>query len=238
MSLTQDQIRFFRQVGYLKLRGRVSRESVFALKAKIEADIRSKIAPFKMNDNGEIIRLSALIDRNSIFFEVFTSSEVLDPLESLLGPNIELVRNRHNHATVNAKGHSDGRLHRDVLQWSRDIVTIILYLENSTIDNGCTHIIPSSQYFPFVGKPNNGGTWMDEHSIYKDFLDQSLPIPMNAGDILVIDSLMFHAVGLNSTDKTRMSITMGYRSVDELSRVDDPKLLLVRGQRIYKGNDR
>ena len=34
-----------------------------------------------------------------------------------------------------------------------------------------------------------------------------------------------------------MSLTVGYHSVDELSDVVNPKRVLVRGNRIYKGND-
>jgi hypothetical protein len=34
-----------------------------------------------------------------------------------------------------------------------------------------------------------------------------------------------------------MSMTVGYHSVDELSGMENPKRVLVRGQRIYLGND-
>ena len=60
---------------------------------------------------------------------------------------------------------------------------------------------------------------------------------MPAGGMLVIDSLIFHRIGANRTDRTRMSMTVGYRSVDELAGVEDPNCLLVRGQRQYTGND-
>jgi hypothetical protein len=35
-----------------------------------------------------------------------------------------------------------------------------------------------------------------------------------------------------------MSMTAGYHSVDELSNVENPKRVLVRGTRIYMGNDK
>ena len=47
-----------------------------------------------------------------------------------------------------------------------------------------------------------------------------------------------HSAGKNNTDGSRMSMTVGYHSVDELSGVDGPKRVLVRGERIYMGNDR
>jgi phytanoyl-CoA hydroxylase len=149
-----------------------------------------------------------------------------------------MLKNRHNHASISPKYSDPPRLHRDVLQWSRSIVTVIVYLEETTLENGCTHIIPGSHYLPFVGTPNNGGTWMDEHSVYFDLLNQSLPVPMTSGGILFFDGLTFHGVGVNTTDNTRMSVTMAYHSVDELCKGDiNSYQLLVRGDRIYKGND-
>ena len=44
-------------------------------------------------------------------------------------------------------------------------------------------------------------------------------------------------IGQNRTDSTRMSMTLGYHSVDELSDVENPKRILVRGKRPYDGND-
>ncbi|MBI1926696.1 hypothetical protein HYR99_20945 [Candidatus Poribacteria bacterium] len=35
-----------------------------------------------------------------------------------------------------------------------------------------------------------------------------------------------------------MSMTFGYHSVNELAGVEDTKTILVRGERIYQGNDR
>ena len=58
-----------------------------------------------------------------------------------------------------------------------------------------------------------------------------------AGGLLAIDSFLMHSAGINRTAGTRMSMTVGYHSVDELSDVPNPKRVLVRGERIYRGND-
>ena len=59
---------------------------------------------------------------------------------------------------------------------------------------------------------------------------------MTAGGLLAIDSMIIHSAGKNQTDGTRMSMTLGYHTLDELS-LDNPKRVLMRGERIYKGND-
>jgi phytanoyl-CoA hydroxylase len=52
-----------------------------------------------------------------------------------------------------------------------------------------------------------------------------------------MNSLVIHTAGTNRTEGTRMSMTVGYHSVDELSDVPNPKRVLVRGTRPYMGND-
>lgn len=238
MNLSHEQIRFFRDMGYLRLPTKIPLELVAEMRAVITRQADAKVAPLRTDANGQVVRLDQIFTRDSTFTMVFSSSIILDPLESLLGPNIELVLNRHNHATFNTRESTKFRLHRDVLQWSRTLVTAILYLDDATVETGCTHIIQGSHYLPFIGIPNNGGTWMDEHDVYNDLLKQALPVPMDSGGVLIFDSLVFHSVGENHSDHTRMSVCMGYHSADELSNVkDDPKRILVRGTRIYKGND-
>lgn len=233
--LSQQQVLFFRHAGYLKLPHRLSRRLVKSLRSAVELDMRQEIDRVVRSSSGRAVRLNDVMGRGSIFREVFTSNALLDPLESLLGPNMQLVLNRHNHATITPSDAPTPRLHRDVLQWTRDIVTAIVYLEEATVQNGCTMVIPWSQFLPFVGTPNNGGTWMDEHSVYSDLVGQALPVPMPAGGILLFDSLMFHSTGPNRTDELRPIITMGYRAVDELADGRTGRTMLVRGEEIYKG---
>lgn len=239
MHLTQQQIRFFRDTGYLKISEKVPTEDLERMRRVIVQHIDECIPPFKLDSSGSINRLDQVVTRDPVFKHVFCSPLILNPLESLLGPNIELVLNRHNHATVNSHGNTKFRLHRDILQWSRSVVTVIVFLDDADTDNGCTHLIPGSHFLPFIGTPNNGGTWMDEHSVYGDLLEQALPIPVSRGGVIMFDSLVFHTIGENRSDRTRMSVCMGFRSVNELSGVkNDPKCMLVLGDRIYRGNDK
>ena len=204
----------------------------------IEAHGAAEIEPLRRNETNRVTTLDNILSRDPVFRKVFTSDLILGPLQSLLGPNIELVLNRHNHATFNRSGDSTTRLHRDVLQWSRAVVTAIVYLDPSTEETGCTHVVPGSQFLPFIGTPNNGGTWMDEHSAFSDLIDQAVPVPVSKGGVLLIDSLVFHAAGFNRTPCTRLSVCCAYHSVDELSGVEsDPKKTLVCGERLYRGND-
>ena len=233
MSLTAEQIWFFRQSGYLKLTDRLSDATIEELKQATYSNIEAEKEPVARDRNGRVVRLSNILDRDPVFWETLTHPIVLNPLESLLGPNIEIVRNRHNHATLNTTSAGGVYMHRDVLSWTRGIVTVIFYLEETTLENGCTELIPGTHLLPWTDQHLEA----DENLAKTGLLDQVVRIPMPAGGMLALDSLVFHSLGTNQTDGTRMSMTIAYHSVNELAGVDDPKSTLVRGERIYMGND-
>ena len=234
MGLTREQVNLFRHNGFLKLPDQFPNEQVEMLKREIIAHIEGEIEPAVRNADGRVVRISKLLDRNSIFRDTVSSSLVLDSLESLLGPNIEVVLNRHNHATLNLAGTTDS-FHQDNMQWTRSLVTVIFFLEETTLENGCTMVVPGTHLLSGanVRYRLNEAQWIEKSGL----LEQAVPVPMPAGGMLVIDSLIFHRIGTNETESSRMSMTIGYHSVDEFAGVDDPKLWLVRGERIYKGND-
>lgn len=238
-GLSDLEIRFFRDVGYLRLEQCVqqgTRDTLYREGANALAGGGTHV---RLDESGRPYRVDGLVNVCPEFRTVFCDGAVVRAIASLLGPNIELVLNRHNHLTLNRQGNPRTRLHRDVLQWSRTLVTAILYLEDSSAEGGATTIIPSSHFLPFVGTPNNGGTWMDEHHVYGELAKQAIPVPMRAGDVLLLDSVAFHATGVNQTSGTRMIATVGYHSVDELCGANfNGTHMLVHGERLYRGNDR
>ncbi|SVE26455.1 uncharacterized protein METZ01_LOCUS479309, partial [marine metagenome] len=147
-GLNPEQIRLFRHNGFLKMPGRLPTETVERVRAAILKDMEREAEPVVRDADGKVVRLSQVLDRDPLFLEVASSDVVLHPLQSLLGPNIEVVRNRHNHATLNLASRNSDYLHRDVRQWSRPLVTVIFYLEETTIENGCTVMIPGSHLLP------------------------------------------------------------------------------------------
>lgn len=235
MTLTPEQVQLFRHNGFLKLPERLPGERVAKLVESIRRQIREEVEPVMRDRQGRVVRISNIWDRDPIFRETVTCPMVLDPLESLLGPNIELIRNRHNHATLRLAGEGTEYYHRDVMQWTRTIVTVLFYLEETTVENGCTRVVPGTHMLPGVGTLPLA---QNEAIQRAGILEQAVPVPMPAGGLLAIDSLLMHSAGENHTAGSRISMTVGYHSVDELSGIENPKRILVRGERIYMGNDK
>jgi len=99
-ELTEREIGFFRSAGYIRSRGLLDSDRVSRLRRLVDRQFEDKIAPYRVNQAGTICRLDRVIDRDPLFGDTLRLPAVLDPLLSLLGPNVELLRFRHNHATL------------------------------------------------------------------------------------------------------------------------------------------
>lgn len=239
--LSQEQARFYRDQGYYRLLNCFSGDETSEMRDFIMAEVaKSDDIQDKSNPNK---KLYGLYDRNpDLINKMLGNKALVGTLTSLLGPNIVFVRNRHNHATINNRqGAPAEGMHRDILQPSRSLISAAVYLQDSTVENGATRIVPGSHNLPYVGVPqaDGGGTWMAEHEEYKGLEDQAVPVPMSEGDVLLFNGTLFHGVGFNPSGETRVSMTLGFRSVDELdAEPDTSRQLVVAGEHIYRGNDR
>lgn len=233
-TLQPEEVDLFRHNGFVKLPTRLPADLVEGLKASALEDIRNEVEPVARRD-GEVDRISGLWDRGGVFQQAIACDEILDPLESLLGPNIEFMLNRHNHIYLrDRKSLASIELHRDCRVWSRNLLSVLVYLEDTHLENGCTYVVPGSHHLPAL---SNFAYIRERKELLEMAWSQATPLPMPAGGLLAMDGLLLHAAGRNQTDGTRMSMTLGYHSADEFSLPDDRKHVLVRGERTYGGND-
>ncbi|HSW75234.1 MAG TPA: phytanoyl-CoA dioxygenase family protein [Candidatus Saccharimonadales bacterium] len=242
-TLSHEQARHFREQGYYRLTDVFTTQDTAEMRAFVAAEAAKEPTERDKILGGQMIKMYGLYDRSpELMQRVVSSPALIGALKSLVGPNVVLLKNRHNHATMNNRLGSPGEgLHRDILQPTRGIVTAAVYLEDSTIQNGATRLIPGSQNLPYVGVPEEtgGGVWMDQHEEYKGLEDQAIQIPMPEGSVLLFNSLVFHGVSPNRTGDSRMSMTLAYRAADELDAAPDGlRQLVVAGEQSYRGNDR
>lgn len=237
--------RYFSNAGYVRIPEAIPSEDVEKLDSLLcrEFDVPAENYHTIRNSLGTPTKLYQILQRpdigEALRKSMIRSEKIRSTARAILGPNVALTLNRHNHATNNYPGDNLIRMHRDVLQPSRNIVSAILYLDASTEANGATVIVPGSHREPFVGIPqrNGGGTWMDEHEDFAHLADQALIAPAGPGDMLLFDGTLFHTLGENHSGERRRSIALGFKAIDELSEFQLDRELLLYGQDIYRGND-
>ncbi|MBK8869170.1 MAG: phytanoyl-CoA dioxygenase family protein [Dermatophilaceae bacterium] len=206
----------FRRAGYYLVRSAVPPELCATLRQKLGTELESG-HDVRYDDQLRPYRVDFLVDRVPEVWNALRSELVLDVVRILLGPNVDVVLNRHNHGTINQRGYSGVRFHRDVKSWSRNLLTAVIFLDDVTEANGATRLVPTSHYLPSVEQPFHGGTWMDEVDEYAFLEDQALAVTGPVGSVLLFDATLFHATGVNSTNEERPILTLGLHASDELS---------------------
>ena len=92
------------------------------------------------------------------------------------------------------------------------IVTCWVPLVDATLENGCLHVIPT------VHKTGILRHYTEGHAGFLEVADEDLPaaepvpVPMKAGDVLLLTNLTPHASFENRTDTVRWSIDLRYQS--------------------------
>ncbi|MCI0690209.1 MAG: hypothetical protein L0Y54_23670, partial [Sporichthyaceae bacterium] len=112
---------FFHSVGYLRVPGLLGLNQVERLRDTAFRVAADGDQPH-VRHTPEKTRLDQVVSLDATYLEIASADPVLDTLMPVLGPNIELVENRHNHLSIYRSPGTD-RLHRDILQWSRSILT-------------------------------------------------------------------------------------------------------------------
>lgn len=238
MSLSNEDIWYCKQNGYhvipdilpSKLIKRLSEKTV-QLIMSMEEPIIWEIPGRRAPDN--IRRLSKILSRDSVYLEAATHPLILDALEGILGPNIELLTNKHNHLMIRPPKSYAVPWHSGEETYNPVLFTALIYLEESTIENGCIRIVPGSHQRPLNSTHFSSEMCFSSNPLYH----RALPIPMPRGGILLFDDRLYHGADINRSQRSRRSMTIAYRTHDAHNIIkEDPEKILVRGERIYTGH--
>ncbi len=238
--MTDEDIWYFRHNGFHRLAECLDVDLLRRLNEETSAQVAAMQEPIVWEEDlpkGRpecVRRLSKVLHRAEVFLEVALHHAILDALEGILGPNIELITNKHNHLMVRPGGSGPVYWHAGEEPWDPTLITALVYLEESTLDNGCIRLVPGSHQRPFPW-PRRPGKDFHQSPLYS----RSVPIPMPAGGVLLFNDCCFHGAESNRTQGSRRSMTLGYRAHDAHDVLkDDPEKILVRGERIYTGHPR
>jgi phytanoyl-CoA hydroxylase len=246
LDLSTEELFLFQHNGYLLIREALSNDLAARLKTVIHHHVDRRIPPLVCENpekpgygvsgdlpGARVLRLSRVLGRDPVFREAASSPPLVGALRALLGANVDVVLNRHNHITVRPPGVAPLEWHRDVVNWSRPIVSAMFYLDDSTIERGCTWIVPGShQMLAYHARL----TAHARAETLETIGVQALPVPAAARDVLLLNALVLHSAGPNRSDAPRLSMTLGYHAADELGSEDEPYKELIAGERVLIHN--
>jgi ectoine hydroxylase-related dioxygenase (phytanoyl-CoA dioxygenase family) len=174
------------------------------------------------NGGFAVRRIFEPILRHPAFHELVFNSKILDVVENLIGPNIQL-----HHTKLNLKPPS-GRQAR--FEWHQDypffphtnydLLAVMIYFDDSTEENGCLNIIPGSH----KGGPRNhlfsrDGAFtsqLEDKAVVED-PTRWLKVPVPAGGMELHHCNMLHSSSANHGSRPRSAMVIQYRAADNVA---------------------
>lgn len=230
--LTPNQITQFQQNGFLVLPQLASptfcAEVLTFAKQQLadeapplefEADTGYTGAPSSKEDVGgkTVRRLLQIASRSKHLLDWATGPTLTAPIKQLLGNHILLSQAHHNCImTKQPEFSSVTGWHRDSRYWSfqrAELISAWLALRDETVENGCLLVIPGSHQIQVSAAGLDAAQFLRmDYPDNQTLLARAVAVPLNAGDVLLFSSNLFHAAGCNQTNQTKFSMVFTYRA--------------------------
>jgi phytanoyl-CoA hydroxylase len=229
------ETRSFDRDGYLVVRGlcpAALREELLAVSRRhlspvlgpveYEADVGYPGSPASRKAEGGDTprRLLAAYARDEVFRRWSTGSEVGDHLRALFGrDDVLLSQSHHNCIMTKHPGFSSATLwHQDIRYWSFDrpeLISVWLALGQETVRNGALKVIPGSHKLALDRGRLDGALFLrPELDDNKALIRQAVPVELEPGDVLFFHCRVFHAAGMNLSDRIKHSVVFTYHTAD------------------------
>lgn len=210
-----------RQLGYGVIDGGYSREWLASLAGAFD-----RVRESYCSGNGGIDALTSIDEHNTVrlplahdplFLELATNDRILDICSRLISGYSVLNQQNGIINPPNARLYNQGAWHRDLpyqhFVSSRPLAINALFcLDAFTIENGATMVLPASHR---------------QESFPSDSFvtTQALPVAAPAGSFIVLDCMVFHSGGVNTTAKPRRAVNHVYSIPLIRQQIDLPSAL-------------
>ena len=224
-SLTHDQVSHFREHGYVRVgkllddelveRLRHEYDRIFA-EARVDGCYRNLTmddiddVEAKANAPGQMLQIMQMCERSILFRELLYDGRILDLVEDLIGPNIQLF---HDQALFKPARNGEAVYwHQDNAYWQclpAQLVSCWMALDDVDVENGAMHLMPGSHLRAMAHERNTkGGTLLD----IGDQVDESRAavIDLPAGGVLLHHCQAWHYTPPNRTERQRRAFVMHF----------------------------
>lgn len=219
--ITQDQADFYKENGYLLVKGVFTTEEVEVMRTAVD-NIIKRAAQTEYDHNstwqGDYIpqeELKKLVLKgfhdvhyhDASFTHAMTHPKMVAILQKLIGPNVQL-----HHSKMLVKPPEKGAafpMHQDYPYFPHEKHTMLaasMHLDDADEENGCIHVIPGSHKqgpIPHVGR---------HYLNHKEYpISKGIACPAKAGDVLFFNYLTIHGSDVNRSNRYRRNVLFQYR---------------------------
>ena len=219
-TLSSEEKRFLDVNGYLPLKDILSQEQIGTIIRRLDdlAALEGEDAGVELHQEGGTIRVSNLVNKGPMFAIGFSHPRVLAAIRHVIGPRFKLS-SLDCRMALPGQGHQG--FHAD---WRSGVAPGDYYVCNSmwlldgfTPENGATRVVPGSHR---SGKHPKDAL---EDATHKHPKEIQLIAP--SGTVIIFNSHLWHAGGLNQTSSPRHGMLAYYCRRDQRQLTDQRKFI-------------
>jgi phytanoyl-CoA hydroxylase len=244
-SLTQEQVAFYQTEGYLVIPHLLTEADLapavesMAWKVSFIADdlaadgfITDKLEgwPFKTRLAGLFANLTdkhflkydrSWRDRLPGYYHLMMNAKILDTVESLIGG--EIFSNPIYNVRPKVPKVAAGQVpwHQDKSYWpdanANPVITVWIPFVDSTLDNGCLHIMPRTHTRRVLSWHREQYTGTQYTEIDEEHVRDGrvVALPLEAGGAILFNDRCIHMSTANNSDHVRWSVDLRYQPTDQ-----------------------
>jgi phytanoyl-CoA hydroxylase len=226
--LTQDQIDFYKDRGYLHIPRVFSAQETAELSREMDWLIEAWADKFpgwtgpwrrvymdeQTEKKSKLVAMHDLHTYSEAWMRAVTNPRLTRAMSQLLGPNVEV-----HHSTMHVKPPETGHpfpMHQDWAFYKhRDgrFVDVLVHLDDTRHENGEIRFLDGSHKGGALEHVTMtpDGPCTPHLPTDKYRLDDTVPVPAQAGDVVCFCIHTIHGSHINTTDKPRRLVRIGYR---------------------------
>ena len=232
-QLTQQDVDFYNQHGFLRLQGVFSKDEVEQLSEDLDCVIerfatrgkgwsgpwRQQIMSAEEEAQSVLVALHEIEMYAASWMRAVLNRRLCESLADILGNEVEF-----HHATLHAKGPDFGApfpMHQDHPFYPHQdgrYIDAILHVDGADEDGGCLKFLDGSHKLGPLVHNMDGSPHLDQ-TVYR--LEDAISVPAEPGDVVFFSIHTIHGSSLNRKPRWRRVMRLGYR---------DPKNVQLSGQ--------
>ncbi len=219
--LTKEQLDFYNENGYVLVRGLLTPEEAAAFREEAHAlidrlrKVREVDATWgsarrmKGAEQTQLLHCHDVQFYSAAFSRLIVDDRLTSAASSIVGPNVQL-----HHTKMFIKPPEKGSpfpMHQDCPFFPHDNHTMfaaIIHFDDAPEEKGCVRVVPGSHKLGPIPHIREGGWHLspDEYPV-----EEALPCPAKAGDVLFFSYLTIHGSGVNTSSEARTTLLVQMR---------------------------
>jgi hypothetical protein len=228
-TLTAAQVEFYRDHGWLRIPVVFTRAETDELADHLDWAIeiwagkdagwsgpwRKKYMDAPTEKKSKLIALHDLQFYSDAWMRAITHRKLCGAMADLLGPAVAL-----HHSTLHVKPPETGHpfpMHQDWAFYKHNddrYVDCLVHLDDTCHENGEIRFLDGSHklgILEHVTKDEEGRDCTPHLPTDKYFLKDTVPVPAKAGDVVIFNILTIHGSYINTTNRNRRLVRIGYK---------------------------